>query len=183
MRRTIIRPWEEAWAARYAEEAGKLQQVLGDQLTAIYHIGSTSVAAIGYAKPIIDIMPVVADIQRVEAYSGRLAAIGYEARGENGIAGRRYFTKGGSERTHHVHIVQEGSPEIYKHLVFRAYLRAHPDAARAYGELKVRLAAVFPHDVHHYQDGKGEMMAQLLDEAMEWDIVKQQGGELVYEQP
>ncbi|MBT2701308.1 GrpB family protein [Bacillus sp. ISL-40] len=38
-----------------------------------------------------------------------MVEIGYDPRGEQGIEGRRYFSKGGSNRTHHVHVYQNGT--------------------------------------------------------------------------
>lgn len=55
-----------AWAAQYAAEAEKLRAVLGENCTAIHHIGSTAVPGLK-AKPILDIMPVVRDLRRSTA--------------------------------------------------------------------------------------------------------------------
>ena len=61
-----------------------------------------------------------------------LITLGYHPKGELGVSGRRYFEKGGDQRTHHVHVFQEGSPDIERHLAFRAYLCAHPADAKRY---------------------------------------------------
>ena len=103
MRKVEVMPFSERWSDDFEKEATELQEIFGAELIAIHHIGSTSVKGLS-AKPIIDIMPVVKDILQIEQYNTSMAAIGYEAKGENGIAGRRYFQKGGNERTHHVHI-------------------------------------------------------------------------------
>ncbi|WP_460321581.1 GrpB family protein [Paenibacillus sp. YSY-4.3] len=54
--------------------------------------------------------------------------------------GRRYFSKGGDHRTHHVHIYEVGNINIEYHLSFKEYLMNHPDEAKTYGELKIHLA-------------------------------------------
>lgn len=104
----------------FKEEAAKLQTIFGNEIVDIHHIGSTSVPGLK-AKPIIDIMPVVRDINTVDNYNIYMQEIGYEPKGENGIPKRRYFQKGGENRTHHVHIYQTGSYEIKRHLAFRDY--------------------------------------------------------------
>ena len=125
------------------EEAEKLNVIFEHEMIAIYHIGSTSVPGLK-AKPIIDIMAVVKDINNVDKYNLEMRKIGYVPKGENGIVQRRYFQKGGDNRTHHVHIFQIGSSEITRHLAFRDYLIAHPDEMKKYGTLKQNLAHKFP---------------------------------------
>ena len=168
MRRTELVPWTEQWLERYRQEEILLRSIFGNELLDIHHIGSTSVPQIGFAKPIIDILIVVRDIGKVDAYNDLMIRAGYELRGEQGIAGRRYFPKGGDRRTHHAHIFEAGTPHIDRHLNFKACLMRHPDEARAYGELKLRLARQFPDDVRAYQEGKAAFCAELERKAMRW---------------
>jgi hypothetical protein len=107
-----------------------------------------------YGRSIIDILAVVRDIDRADAFNKPLMLCGYSPLGENGIAGRRYFTKGGNRKTHHLHVYGAGHPNIAKHLNFKAYLMHHPDETSAYGKLKRRLAREYPDDVRAYQNGK-----------------------------
>ncbi|MEN4708334.1 GrpB family protein, partial [Pantoea agglomerans] len=67
----------------------------------VHHIGSTSVPGLS-AKPVIDMLLEVSDINELDKYHSAMAHAGYVARGENGIAGRRYFIKGGDQRSHQV---------------------------------------------------------------------------------
>lgn len=120
------------------------------------------------AKPIIDILPIVKDINIVQKYEEEMISIGYEPKGENGIPGRRYFQKGGDNRTHHVHIYQIGSSEIKRHLAFRDYLRNHPDVKKCYGELKMILAQQFPYDIEAYINGKENLVREIEKRAMDW---------------
>lgn len=148
-------PHDPRWPARYEEEADRIRAILGDQLTAIHHIGSTAVPGL-WAKPILDILPVVHRIGQVDALFPRFEAMGYECMGEFGIPGRRYFRKGGEERTHHVHIFDEQHEEdIVRHLAVRDYLRTHPADANAYGQLKRELAVRYPLDWEAYCDITG----------------------------
>jgi len=167
MRRVEVTPYNEQWVRMYQEEAEKLCRIFGRQLVAIHHIGSTSVPGLD-AKPIIDIMPVVHDISLVHEYNQLMRDIGYEPKGENGIPGRRYFQKGGDNRTHHVHVFQVGSPHIERHLAFRDYLRTHPNVAREYGDLKRKLAQEFLNHIESYIQGKESLVKAIEQRALEW---------------
>ena len=96
------------WAEEFEREAEKIKEILGENLLAIHHIGSTAVAGLA-AKPIIDILPVVKDIRKAEEQNAAFEALGYECMGEFGIAGRRYFRKGREKRTHHLHLFEEAN--------------------------------------------------------------------------
>lgn len=167
MRKVEVLPYQPSWTELYEVETGKLREVFGPQLIDIHHIGSTSVPDLA-AKPIIDIMPVVRDIGSIDAFNQNLQALGYTPKGENGISGRRYFERGGDQRTHHVHAYQIGSPHVERHLAFRDYLRTHPQRARTYGDLKLELASTFPWDIDAYIEGKSGLVAALEREAMAW---------------
>lgn len=167
MRNVIVTPYDHAWPMMYEEEANRLKHVFGAILTDIHHIGSTSVPRL-QAKPVIDIMPVVQHIDQVDKLNNALIAIGYEPKGEYGLPGRRYFRKGGDNRSHHVHVYEMHHPDIKRHLAFRDYLRAHPDTAKEYGELKGKLALQFPHDMNSYITGKTPLVVSIEKQAMNW---------------
>ena len=94
-----------------------------------------------------DIMPVVTNISLVDKHNKEFVAIGYECMGEFGIEGRRYFRKGGDNRTHQIHIFEQSNhKDINRHIAVRDFLRTHPDIALEYGELKMKLAFRFPDD-------------------------------------
>jgi GrpB-like predicted nucleotidyltransferase (UPF0157 family) len=151
----------------FKEEAERLNFILRNEIIDIHHIGSTAVPGLN-AKPIIDIMPVVKGINTIDKYNEEMKRIGYEPKGENGILGRRYFQKGGDNRSHHVHIYQVGSYEIVRHLAFRDFLRTHPDIRKDYGELKEKLAQQFPYDIESYITGKERLVSEIAVKAMEW---------------
>ena len=159
-------PHNPNWQLEYKRESMRLTRMMGANLLAIHHIGSTAIPNI-VAKPIIDMLIVVQTIEQVELHGAAMAAEGYLAFGENGIAGRRYFVKRGpgGERTHHVHVYARGSAQIERHLVFRDYLLAHPAEARRYGELKQSLAALHSNDRKAYQDGKDALVHELMQAA------------------
>jgi GrpB-like predicted nucleotidyltransferase (UPF0157 family) len=168
MRNVRVASYDPAWREAFEREAALLTGIFGTEIVALYHIGSTSVPALP-AKPIIDIMPVMHEIARVDLYNDAMLAAGYEPHGEFGIPGRRYFSKGGDEdRTHHVHAFQIGNPGVARHLAFRDYLRAHADAAQEYADLKIALAHQFPHDIEGYMHGKNAFIKDLEQRALAW---------------
>lgn len=116
------------------------------------------------AKPIIDMLIEVRSIEAVSQFDEQMKANGYTPKGENGIAGRRYFQKGGNKRTHHVHMYEQGNPAIERHLLFRDYLRAHPNIEKEYAVLKKRLAAnILTASISTY---KGKMSGSRLQKKM-----------------
>lgn len=157
----------------YTLESEIISRIFNNEMISIYHIGSTSIPHIGYAKPIIDILVVVKDIEKVDLYNKEMAEMGYSDRGEQGIVERRYFTKGGSNRTHHVHIYQYGNINIKKHLDFKEYLLAHSEDAKKYGELKIKLAEEFPDDTHKYQERKESFVNELVAKSIKWASEKE----------
>src|SRR5690625_2800411 len=151
----------------YEEETVKLRKILGAEIYKIYHIGSTSVDGL-IAKPVIDIMPVVRDVNRVDDFNTAMIDIGYEPKGENGLPGRRFFQKGGDERTHHIHFYEIGNTEIERHLAFRNYLRTYPYAVKKYGSLKKQLSQRFPDDIKAYISGKEKLISEIEKKAIGW---------------
>jgi GrpB-like predicted nucleotidyltransferase (UPF0157 family) len=131
-------------------------------MLSIHHIGSTAIPDMP-AKPTIDLLGVVADLQQVDRTEPRLILRGWQPRGEHGIPGRRYFRKGSDDKhTHHLHVYAQGHPHIARQLRFVEYLTDHPTEARRYAELKQRLATAYPADPGAYTDAKGPLVEELL---------------------
>lgn len=167
-RKVEVVPYHLDWPSRFADEARALAAVFGDQLLSIHHFGSTAIPGTS-AKPIIDILVIVRDIDAVDALNARLLALNYSPVGEYGIPGRRFFYKGTAElRTHHLHAYQTGNPQILRHLAFRDYMRAHPRSAHDYSLLKESLAKRFPEDMDSYILGKNAFVKEQEQRAMEW---------------
>jgi GrpB-like predicted nucleotidyltransferase (UPF0157 family) len=167
MRKVEVVPFNENWFVMFEEEERKINNVFGNEIVAIYHIGSTSIPGM-YAKPIIDILVEVKDIESVDNYNEQMSALGYRALGEHGISGRRFFRKGEVERTHHVHVFETGSEHITRHLAFKEYMIAHPKEAKAYSELKQKLSKQFPTDIESYIEGKDPFIKETEKKALQW---------------
>ena len=118
--------YSPTWPAEFELEAGRLRALVGDRLVDVHHIGSTSVPGLA-AKPVIDLLPVVREIECMDELAPAMTAAGYRAWGEYGIDGRRFFTMDqDGTRTHNLHVFALQSPQIERHLAFCAYLRSHP---------------------------------------------------------
>ncbi len=153
-------PYDPNWPRAFEEEAKKLEGILGPHSVKIYHIGSTAVPGLS-AKPIIDIMVVVKDILEVDELIEQFEELGYEAKGEYGMPFRRYFQKGEQKRTHHIHIFEEGSGEVERHLHFRDYLRTSSEALTEYESLKLFLAKEHSQNRNAYTEGKEAFVKQI----------------------
>ncbi|MDQ7843347.1 MAG: DUF4127 family protein [Armatimonadota bacterium] len=139
----VVVDYDPDWPRRYEEERAAIVQTLGPLLRGIEHVGSTAVPGLA-AKPIIDIMVGVA-ADDLDGVIEPLAVLGYEygPDWEISMPLRRYFRRLAPDgsHTHHLHVVPYGEEFWTRHLRFRDYLRTHPEAVRAYGDLKKRLAA------------------------------------------
>ena len=165
-------PYDPAWRGMYLAESAEVRRVLGylvdgGVLDELEHMGSTSVPEL-CAKPTIDIFGRIHPYPPNDATIAALASIGYVWRGEYGLPGRTYFTKGPHD--YHLHLVTFDSDHWQRHLVFRDYLRAHPEARERYATLKIDLAERFRLDRPAYQDGKTELIGVLEREASAWHL-------------
>lgn len=175
----IVEAYNPNWPRQFEKEADNIQRALGENCIVVHHIGSTSVPGLK-AKPIIDIVPVVNDIQNINIHA--MQDLGYEYRGEAGMAFRQFFQK---PLQFNVHIYKEGDPEIMRYLKFRDWLRHNDEDAKRYEQIKVELAEKFPLDLRQYCMGKeaivldidaktgyeGWRMVQALTDR-EWEAVR-----------
>ena len=161
MRRIIVVEYEEQWHTRYEAERGLLQNTLGKVISQVHHIGSTSIPGLS-AKPIIDILLEVYDLDELDKLNFAMERAGYCVRGENGISNRRYFTKGEEHRSHHVHAFGVGNPQIVKHLAFRDYLRKIKKEADEYAEIKHAAALASEDNIPLYSTLKADFIAHHL---------------------
>jgi GrpB-like predicted nucleotidyltransferase (UPF0157 family) len=165
----VLAPPSAGWRVAFADEASAISKALAGLSIELHHIGSTAIPGM-VAKPVIDMLAIVADLEELDAHAHPLTDLGYEALGEFGIAGRRYFRKHSPDgaRTHQLHAFAADSPHVQRHLDFRDYLRASPDDAAAYAALKKRLAAQCGSDMRAYSDGKTEFIIAVEQRAALW---------------
>jgi GrpB-like predicted nucleotidyltransferase (UPF0157 family) len=165
-------PHSPRWAAMASEESARLNAALGDLLVTVHHIGSTAIPGI-LAKPVVDLIPIVADIDALDARQDVVRGLGYKWFGEYGLKGRRYcylLDPKSGKRLFQLHCYQDGAPEVPRHLAFRDYLRAHPLIAKEYEMEKIRAAAKVPDDVNAYNDEKDAWIKRVEKDALVWAI-------------
>ena len=129
----------------------------------LHHIGSTAVPGL-LAKPIIDMLLVAPALPDLDRRATDLAALGFAAKGENGIAGRRYFVRRDAcgMRTHHLHAFADGAQAIARHLAFRDCLRADANLLDEYASIKRRALGDGSVSRAQYQDRKDAFIARVL---------------------
>ena len=161
---TVVR-YDPAWPDLYERERALIADALGNLALAIEHVGSTAVPDLG-AKSIIDMMIGLRDLADHERCLPPLRDAGYEHKGELDIPGRHYFSKPvRGPRTHQIHMVELGCDFWQRHILFRDYLREHPQEARDYYDLKVRLADRFGTDRLGYNEAKTAFIESVLARA------------------
>jgi len=162
-------PHSPRWRYNFQEESLWIRSMFSPSLVGIHHIGSTAIPGI-YAKPVIDILVEVTDITAIDKKNAHMEKLDYEAMGEYGISGRRYFRKNdaGGHRTHQVHVFQTGSPDVERHLAFRDYMITHPVRARAYSDLKRKIAAECGDDIEKYMEEKDMFVKEAELDALAW---------------
>jgi len=148
----VIAAYDPAWPRRFEAERELIFRACGrEPFAAIEHVGSTAVPGLA-AKPIIDIMPGLRSLDDAPPLIPLLEGIGYEYVREferpdafdEGMPLRRYFRKDvDGERAFHLHMVATDSEFWRRHLLFRDWLRGHPEDADAYAALKRRITAEY----------------------------------------
>ncbi len=168
-------PPDPAWPELFEREAARLAAAARGALIRLHHIGSTSVPGL-CAKNIIDILGEAPSLASVDYASGAFVALGYEARGEYGIAGRRYFSRPPAAVApgFHLHVFQMGSPEITRHLALRDFVRRHGDARDGYAALKHSLSGADGSLAPDYQERKAAFVAELELRALAHSIRAQE---------
>jgi GrpB-like predicted nucleotidyltransferase (UPF0157 family) len=161
MRRIEVVDYDPSWPQTFERLRSRIWTALTDVAISVEHVGSTSVAGLA-AKPVIDISIVVPGKSDVQTGISRLATLGYVHRGNLGIEGREAFANPDGLPMHNLYLCPRDSIALANHLAIRDYLRAHPETAREYGELKKRLAERFSYDIDGYIDGKTTMLAEML---------------------
>jgi GrpB-like predicted nucleotidyltransferase (UPF0157 family)/ubiquinone/menaquinone biosynthesis C-methylase UbiE len=159
-------PYDPEWPGRFEAEKGRLEAVIGPWIFGgIEHVGSTSIPGLA-AKPIIDIMVGVEDLEEARGAFVGLAELGYlHAPYKQEIM--HWFCKPSvAVRTHHLYLMERDSPEWRARIAFRDFLRTHPETAHAYEQLKRELAQRFRTDREAYTQAKGVFVARVVASAL-----------------
>jgi GrpB-like predicted nucleotidyltransferase (UPF0157 family) len=162
-----VRDYDPRWPILFDQECECLRSVFGPTLT-IEHIGSTSVPGLA-AKPIIDILVGVPRLAEAKSiHMEALVALGYThiPEYEAWLPAELFFRKGiPGPWTHHAHVMERSNPRWQDRLLFRDYLRSHPETASAYGNLKKSLALAFGDDIEGFRNAKHEFVTTVTAKA------------------
>ena len=121
--RILLVAYDPTWPDRFQREAERIGRALGEHALRIEHVGSTAVPGLA-AKPIIDILLVVADSAKETEYATALEGAGYKLHvREPGWYEHRMFK--GPEHDVNLHVFSRGCPEIGRMLAFREWLRTN----------------------------------------------------------
>lgn len=169
-RKINIVEYNPEWSNLFAKEKEKLEEIFGDLICSIHHVGSTAIET-SRAKPEIDILIVVKADFNLSKHDKQMIDLGYRVRGEclnaGGIPGKYYYSKDiNKKRTHKVHICKKGHKEILKMLLFVKYLNEHGEQGIIYAELKQRLSEKYNYnDIAEYLKEKGIFIRDILEKA------------------
>lgn len=181
MSEIVIQDPDPQWPNQFARLGSDLRAALGEVATRIDHIGSTAVPGLA-AKDIIDIQVTVLDLDdptiapamttvgAIERFKG---TYDHEPPGrpvpEDDRQKWLWHLRGGIDAN--IHIRVDGRWNQRYALLCRDFLRAHPDTAAAYGEVKRQLARLFPTDAEAYyavKDPAFDLFMSVADEWVEW---------------
>jgi GrpB-like predicted nucleotidyltransferase (UPF0157 family) len=162
-----IVPYDPAWVDAYNQEAEKLRPVFGDELVDIEHIGSTAVPGLA-SKPIIDLAVLIKSHENADTFIEPLLALDYrfdrDVHAKVVSPERHLFRKGNPTRFHLSVAYADRGGFWRRQLLFRDYLRAHPEDRQRYQDLKQKLIQVDT-NIDAYVSGKSEFINEILQKA------------------
>jgi GrpB-like predicted nucleotidyltransferase (UPF0157 family) len=158
--RILLVDYDPQWPELFAREADRIRSVLGSLALRIEHVGSTSVPGLA-AKPIIDLLLMVADSAQENAYAPALEAAGYVLRiRELNWYEHRMFK--GPDTDINLHVFSSGCPEIGRMLMFRDRLRSNAAERDLYARTKAALSQKEWTYVQNYADAKTAVIEEII---------------------
>lgn len=160
--KVTVLPYDKAWKSAFEEIKEEIENVIGDLIIGIEHVGSTSVEGLS-AKPCIDIDIIIKDYSVLDAVISKLEMIGYIHEGDLGIKDREAFKYSNKPhlKTHHLYVCPQHSEELHRHITFRDYLRTHKEAVVRYSLVKETAAQLFPDNIDQYMEYKSSCIEEL----------------------
>lgn len=163
-----VREYDPKWVEMFEQEAKRIRGLLGDKITGIEHIGSTSIPGL-VSKPIIDIAIEIPSSEDVESLIEPLTILGYSS-GRDGhdkdVSTERHLLRKGTPTQFHLSICygDKGS-FLERQILFRDYLREHNEDRDAYGALKKDLLKKDPTGKDEYIGSKTDFVMRILKKA------------------
>ena len=158
-------PHDDQWKDSFNEIEEMLTGLLSDHtVDRISHIGSTAIQGI-WAKNIIDVMveiPQSVDMKEIARVLEQNGFIRMSSEAKRISLNKGYTENGFADKVYHIHLRYTGdNDELY----FRDYLNEHPDAAKEYETLKLRLWKQYEHDRDAYTDAKTDFISKWTAES------------------
>jgi len=174
----VIQAYNPEWPKEFEVIRAALQDVLGPRAIRIDHIGSTSVPGLG-AKDVIDIQVTVQELS--PKIIQKMVNAGYEHLGnitsdhvplgedsDPKLWEKLIFVQPQGQRRANIHVRVGGNPNQRYPLLFRDYLRAHPNSARSIELIKREIAKRHADDIEAYYDIKDPVYDLIWDAALDW---------------
>ena len=160
--KVVVLPYDRTWKSDFEEIKTEIENVIGDFIIGIEHVGSTSVEGMS-AKPCIDLDVIIKDYSVFDTVVSKLESIGYIHEGNLGIKDREAFKYSDKPhlKTHHLYVCPQYSEELHRHMSFRDYLKSHPEAVRKYSSVKETAARMFPEDIDKYIEYKSPCIEEI----------------------
>lgn len=161
----LLVDYDAGWPALFDEEATRIRAALGSQALLVEHVGSTSVPGLA-AKPVLDVLLVVADSAAEDAYVQPLESGGYVLRiREADWYQHRLFRRPDAPTNVNLHVFSSGCPEIDRMVSFRDRLRTNPADRDLYLRTKRELAGRTWKYMQYYANAKSAVVEEILARA------------------
>jgi GrpB-like predicted nucleotidyltransferase (UPF0157 family) len=161
-------PYDPNWSVLFAEEAYSIRNAISDIVISIEHFGSTSVSGMD-AKPIVDILVgTQSGVRQTDAHIEALAKLNYEFLGEDGRRPGRFFFRKRGLNNFNLSFVPFDDDLWRDNILFRDYLRAHPDEVCCYASIKKAAVQTSPNSLLGYQNYKRSFVEEMKERARAW---------------
>lgn len=167
----LLKEYTPQWTILFEQEADRIHHILGNIAIQIEHVGSTSVPGL-CAKPIIDMLLIVADSANEKSYVPALEAAGYVLRIREEDWFQHRLLKG-PDTDINLHVFSQGTSEIERMLRFRDWLRENENDRELYAQTKRTLAKQVWRHVQHYADAKTTVIQDIMNRALAATRTKQ----------
>lgn len=161
----IIETHNPSWTDWFTQIKAYLTQRPTLKNAQIEHVGSPSVPGLA-AKPIIDMDIVYESKNHFTSLKTELESLNYIHQGDMGITGREaFYYQGNNLPNHNLYLCDPSSIAYKNHIIFRNALRNSKELITQYGELKKKLAGIYPDDIDQYCEAKSEFILSVLEQA------------------
>jgi len=165
---SVIEEYNSEWKEKFEEEADKIKNLLGEKITSIEHIGSTSIPGT-ISKPIIDMAITISTYKNADGVAESLSELGYPFDKENhdeANSTERHLLRKGNPVEYHLSIAyKDRGCFLERQILFRDYLREHGDAVEEYNKLKRQLIKEDPTGKNGYIESKTDFVMGILKKA------------------